>query len=554
MKRLCIILSFLSFSYAQDIVWLKQSYLEESNRRLKTVRGKVEIIEAEKTVKVAVQGTSRVEYFNFDDVKEILDKDGARVWSYTKYRFDLDKEKELVDVVVNITTGKIHNTSVLHGPDSTIRKEYDSKQSAINDGYRLCGACFDLRPKITDLGLERQLTDEAKIAIQNRYEIMYEHEKLESLSNMMNLVLERWPEPLKGYEYRLQIIRDDSPNAFALAGGNLYLTTGLIDIIENNEEFEAVLAHEIAHVEKRHTLRNFKIYQKKLEETQGLTIFLSTIAAASGNINVELLSEVTKLMAEFSALLAIKGYSREFETEADIFANQYLEKNGKDEKYLMTVFDRLASFSKTRLGYIPTSSSFSDHPSLLKRIRQVQVGEFFYYENPLQINLKPKGIFNPMWRGVYKDGSPPVKNTLKQKEKFVLDDIEDEFLTFTIESLFMTESIEASNKTDFYLFGSIENNHWKNYTVTDSKLYFSNNVGQMQLNGLQDINILAGTKSEFSGKISLFNWVAEGVENELKNGKVDGYINVTPLVYDEKQIKALEPWIKVQISSHILFN
>jgi hypothetical protein len=56
----------------------------------------------------------------------------------------------------------------------------------------------------------------------------------------------------------------------------------------------------------------------------------------------------------------------------------------------------------------------------------------------------------------------------------------------------------------------------------------------MQLNGLQDINILARTKSEFSGKISLLNWVAEGVENELKNGKVDGYINVTPLVYDEK--------------------
>ena len=177
-------------------------------------------------------------------------------------------------VIVNTKTGRIHNFGVLHLPDSLDQKEYKNKDLAVKDGFEFCKACFDLRPELFDYDLEKQLTSQAIIAIKNRYEIMYEHERLEFLNGLMGVVLKRWPEELRGYSYRLQIIRDEAPNALAIAGGNIYLTTGLIDMVENDAELEAVLVHEIAHVERRHTLRSFKEYQKKQLGVRALALLM----------------------------------------------------------------------------------------------------------------------------------------------------------------------------------------------------------------------------------------------------------------------------------------
>ena len=94
-------------------------------------------------------------------------------------------------VVVNTTTGRIHIPRVLHLPDSLYQKEYRFKDLAVSDGFELCRACFDSRPDIYDYDLEKQLTTQSIIAIKNRNEIMYEHERLEFLSEMMSSVLNR---------------------------------------------------------------------------------------------------------------------------------------------------------------------------------------------------------------------------------------------------------------------------------------------------------------------------------------------------------------------------
>ncbi len=65
------------------------------------------------------------------------------------------------------------------------------------------------------------------------------------------------------------------PNAYAVAGGNLYFTTGLLDMTESNAELESVLAHEIAHVERRHTLRGYKEYLKKQQLLKGVAALTS---------------------------------------------------------------------------------------------------------------------------------------------------------------------------------------------------------------------------------------------------------------------------------------
>ena len=185
-------------------------------------------------------------------------------------------------VIVNTNTGRIHIPGVLHLPDSLYQKEYDNKDLAVKGGFDFCNACFDIRPEIYDYDLEKQLITQAIIATKNNYEIMYEHERLEFLSELMSNILRKWPEPLKGYSYRLQVIRSESPNALAIAGGNIYLTTGLIDMVENDAELEAVLVHEIAHVERRHTLKSFKEYQKKQLGVKAVAMLMTTLSVASG--------------------------------------------------------------------------------------------------------------------------------------------------------------------------------------------------------------------------------------------------------------------------------
>ena len=54
--------------------------------------------------------------------------------------------------------------------------------------------------------------------------------------------------------YKFQVVEDDSINAFATAGGYVYINTGLIKAADNEAELASVVAHEIAHIEGRHVV------------------------------------------------------------------------------------------------------------------------------------------------------------------------------------------------------------------------------------------------------------------------------------------------------------
>ena len=145
---------------------------------------------------------------------------------------------------------------------------------------------------------------------------------------------------------------------------------------------------------------------------------MTTLSVASGNPNVDALSQISKLLVDYSTILATKGYSRELETEADMFAQLYFQENKFNNKNLLTVFDRLATYTSTRLGYIPVTNAFSDHPSIISRIKQVRDGDFYILKEPLFISLIPVGMLtSPTGPRVM---GPPIKaiNKLTKKENF----------------------------------------------------------------------------------------------------------------------------------------
>lgn len=98
--------------------------------------------------------------------------------------------------------------------------------------------------------------------------------------------------------YRLTLVEHESPNAFAVPGGIIGVTTGLLDKVESESGLAMVIAHELGHHHKRHVL-------KRLGRVFLIVVPVAALSGEAGRLVVDLLN------------LSERAYSREQEREAD---------------------------------------------------------------------------------------------------------------------------------------------------------------------------------------------------------------------------------------------
>jgi len=156
--------------------------------------------------------------------------------------------------------------------------------------------------------------------------------------------------------YRLEF-RDAEligPNAFALPGGTIVLTDQMVKAARSRDEILAVLAHEIGHVELRHTLRH-------LLQDSAVAVVAAAITADAASLSVA--------VAGAPALLAQAKYSREFETEADEFAFRLLKRHGLSPEAFATLMERLA---KEHEGAERASAFIATHPMTAERVNRAR--------------------------------------------------------------------------------------------------------------------------------------------------------------------------------------
>ncbi len=144
------------------------------------------------------------------------------------------------------------------------------------------------------------------------------------------------------------------PNAFALPGGTIVITDQMIELAHTEDEVLAVLAHEIGHVELRHTMR-------KLLEGSATAVLAATITSDAASLS----SAVAGLPV---ALLQAK-YSRSFETEADDYAFRLLKQKGISSNAFADLMERLA---KQGGGAGGNFSFLSSHPLTAERIARAR--------------------------------------------------------------------------------------------------------------------------------------------------------------------------------------
>ncbi len=171
--------------------------------------------------------------------------------------------------------------------------------------------------------------------------------------------------------YHFTVLDSTEVNAFALPGGYIYITRGIITYLNSEAELGAVLGHETGHVTARHSVQQISAVYATNVGVSVASVFLPGLRTSAG-------SNLTNLLG--NALLS--GYGRDHELEADHLGAEYLARTGYDPQAMVKVLTVLknqelfdAEVAKQE-GREPRAyhGLFATHPDNDTRLKQV-VGE-----------------------------------------------------------------------------------------------------------------------------------------------------------------------------------
>ena len=142
-------------------------------------------------------------------------------------------------------------------------------------------------------------------------------------------------------------------NAFALPSGDIVVTDELVALAKDDREILGVLAHELGHLEKRHSLRQ---------------LLQSTIV---GLVISWYVGDISSILASAPAAVLEARYSRDFEREADAYGAALLKHNNVSPGYLANMLERLEKTHGAESAATADEGNdyFSTHPGTQERIR-----------------------------------------------------------------------------------------------------------------------------------------------------------------------------------------
>jgi predicted Zn-dependent protease len=165
--------------------------------------------------------------------------------------------------------------------------------------------------------------------------------------------------------YRFTVLDSTAINAFALPGGYIYITRGMLAYLNSEAELAAVLGHEIGHVTARHSVRQ--------QSTAAVTGILGAVVAASTGV------QGVDTLTDMASTAIVRGYGRDHELEADRLGAEYLAKSGYDPNAMLEVvgilknqetFETMVAEKEGREANV-YHGLFSTHPDNDARFQEV---------------------------------------------------------------------------------------------------------------------------------------------------------------------------------------
>lgn len=167
--------------------------------------------------------------------------------------------------------------------------------------------------------------------------------------------------PRQDVPYRFQIVDMPEPNAFALPGGYVYVSRGLLVISNSEDELANVIGHEIAHVAARHAAQ-----REAAAVPVGILTALGTVAA--GLIGGGQAAQAVGQLGQTAGAGVVASYGRDQEREADTLGQNYAAQAGVDPAAMSDFLATLERATALERGDGRQPSFFDTHPGTPERV------------------------------------------------------------------------------------------------------------------------------------------------------------------------------------------
>ena len=229
----------------------------------------------------------------------------------------------------------------------------------------LCVGCsfrlLERNPFSDEISIEREMEMTAEIhrSIRAQAELVTDPLLLAYVNDLgQQIVAVTEPQP---FIYRFSILEGDELNAFTIGGGYVYISSAVLGQAGNITELVGVLAHEVAHVRKRHIARS--------QENQGL-VNLATLAAMAAVVLAGADPTLLAIPQGINVSMQLQN-SREHEAEADREGLQYMVRAGYDPEGMARFFERILTEHPHAGEGIP--AYLFTHPAVRERIVATRV-------------------------------------------------------------------------------------------------------------------------------------------------------------------------------------
>ncbi len=233
---------------------------------------------------------------------------------------------------------------------------------------------------------EEDMSRQMMAMIHKYFEIVDDPLVVTYVNQIGNRILSALPQ--QPFKYHFYVIKEDVYNAFATPAGHIFVYTGLLDAMVEEEELAGILGHEIAHVYCRHI-------SQKIERSKKIGV--ATLAGIAAGILLgvggagEAASAVTmgSMAAGQSAELS---YSRENEMQADQFGLKFITEAGYSASGLLKILKKIRS--KTWFGSDQIPKYLMTHPAVEDRIAFIGSWLDTYNRTSKPIPLVNQDAFN----------------------------------------------------------------------------------------------------------------------------------------------------------------
>jgi predicted Zn-dependent protease len=165
------------------------------------------------------------------------------------------------------------------------------------------------------------------------------------------------------FTFKFNIVDQFDPNAFALPGGWVYISRGLLVLANNEDELAGVIGHEITHVTERHSANR----QRRGILSGVLQIPGNIVGAVVGEDIGDLLNAPINTIGQIS----LASYSRSQETEADRLGMRLAAESGYDPSSLADILSNLEADVEMLSGKQREASFFDSHPTTPDRVANI---------------------------------------------------------------------------------------------------------------------------------------------------------------------------------------